>query len=80
MVAARRGVNQVLGLALISTSPVWIGVSVVQLLLERGDVDINAKDSDEWTPLLVAVEKWYDAAAVRLERGDVDVNAKDNDG
>lgn len=55
-------------------------MSVVQLLLERGDVDINAKDSDEWTPLLVAVEKWYDAAAVRLERGDVDVNAKDNDG
>ena len=55
--------------------------AVVQLLVERDDVDINAKDHHRgWTPLLLAAEYGHEAV-VRLlvERDDVDINAKDTD-
>ena len=55
--------------------------AVVQLLIKRVDVDVNAKDKDELTPLLWVAKKGHEAV-VRLlsERVDIDVNAKDKYG
>ena len=53
----------------------------MSLLVERGDVDINAKDNCGRTPLSFAAQRGYEAV-VRLlvERGDVDIDAKDDGG
>ena len=53
--------------------------AVVQLLIERNDVDVNAKANDGRTPLSWAARNGH-GAVVRLliERNDVDVNAKDS--
>ena len=53
--------------------------SVVQLLIEQSNVDINSKNKFGRTPLSWAAEKGH-SAVVRLliERGSVDVNTKDN--
>jgi len=53
--------------------------AIVRLLIERDDVDVNAKERGYgWTPLLWAAESGHEVV-VRLlvERDDVDVNAKD---
>ena len=53
--------------------------TVVRLLIERDDVDVNAEDSDGKTPLLWAANNRHEAVVrLLIERDDVDVNAKDN--
>ena len=55
--------------------------AVVLLLIERGGVDINAKEKCGKTPLMWAAEYGH-MAVVRLlvERNDVDISVKDKDG
>ena len=52
--------------------------AVVRLLIERGVVDINAKDKNGWILLSMAAESGFETIVQLLvERGDVDINAKD---
>ena len=55
--------------------------AVVQLLVERDDVDINAMSGSGQTPLTLAAGNGHEAV-VRLlvERDDIDINTKDNVG
>ena len=52
----------------------------MRLLVNRNDVDINAKDNCGLTPLSRAAKKGHEAV-VRLlvDRDDVDINTKDNE-
>jgi ankyrin repeat protein len=53
---------------------------VVKLLLEMGQADVNAKDSNGYTTLLIAAKRGQEATAkLLLETGQADVNAKDAD-
>ena len=55
--------------------------SIVQMLIKRDDVDINAKDNHERTPLSLAAMDGHEAVVrLLIERGDVDINSKDNTG
>ena len=55
--------------------------AVVRLLLEKEDVDINAKDNEGMTSLLQAVRCGKDAVArLLLKRVDIDINAKNKEG
>ena len=67
------------------TPLIWAAMNgqeaVVRLLIERDDVDINAKDRDGRTPLIFAVVNGHEAVArLLIERDDVDINAKDSIG
>ena len=54
---------------------------IVQLLLDRDDVDADHKDDDGTTPLAIAVsEGQSEVVGLLLEREDVDVKSKDNYG
>ena len=47
--------------------------SIVQMLIEKDDVDINTKDIFGMTPLSAAAEMGHDAVARQLiQRGDVE--------
>ena len=49
----------------------------MRLLIERIDVDINARDHNGMTPLLWATEYGYESIVqLLIGRGDVDINAK----
>ena len=52
----------------------------MRCLLDHG-ADINARDSDNWTPLRWATTEWNNVQVLRLllERG-ADANARDNRG
>ena len=55
--------------------------AVVQLLIERGDIDINAKDEDGWTPLMSAAKNGHEAVVqLLIERDNCDIHAEDKDG
>ena len=51
--------------------------AVVQLLITRGDIDINIKDSNGWTALFAAVRGYKAVVRLLVERYGVDINAKD---
>jgi len=54
---------------------------VVRLLLDRGDVDANAKDEDGWTTLFYAVVGGFEALVKLLaERDGVEIDSEDNFG
>ena len=55
--------------------------AVVQLLVEKDSIDINAKNKDGMTPFMLAASNGHEAV-VRLlvEKDGVDINAKDNEG
>ena len=53
----------------------------MRLLIERGDADIDAKDSGGRTPLSWAAGKGYEAVVrLLIDRGGVNIDAKDNSG
>ena len=55
--------------------------AIVRLLIEKEDIEINAKAKDGRTPLSVAAAIGHEAIVQMLiSRDDVDVNAKDNHG
>ena len=51
--------------------------SIVQLLVERGDADIDARDRDGADTSLAGMEH-ESIVQLLVERGDIDINAKDN--
>ncbi|KAF8421786.1 ankyrin repeat-containing domain protein [Tirmania nivea] len=55
--------------------------AVVRLLLERNDVDVDAKDNSGWSPLSLAAMSGYEAV-VRLlvEQDNINLDAKDSEG
>ena len=54
---------------------------VMQLLMERNDVDLNSRDTNGWTPLSWAAQKGHEAAVrLLIGRSDTDINCKDMDG
>ena len=55
-------------------------VSIVEMLIKRGDVNINSRDKEYGqTPLSWAAKKGHEAVVRMLtERDDVDINAKDD--
>ena len=55
--------------------------SIVQMLIERKDVDINSKDKYGWTPLSLAAMNGHEVVVrLLIGRGDVNVNVKDDYG
>ena len=55
--------------------------TVVRLLVERDDVDINAKDADGRTPLIWSAERGHEAVVwLLVERDGVNINAEDYEG
>ena len=55
--------------------------AIVQLLIDRDDVDIDAKDKFGMTPLSQAAQRGHEAIVrLLIARGDVDINSKDISG
>ncbi|RYP10462.1 hypothetical protein DL764_000645 [Monosporascus ibericus] len=55
--------------------------AVVELLVERDDVEADSKDEDGQTPLLLAARKGHEAVVKLLvERDDVETDSKDENG
>jgi len=53
--------------------------TVVQKLLQQGDVEVDSRDMLKQTPLFIAAENGHEAVVkILLEREDVDVNSRDN--
>ena len=49
--------------------------AIVRVLLERGDVNVNAEDKDRWTPLLFAAMNGHaDVVRLLIERDDININ------
>lgn len=53
----------------------------MQLLIEKGDIDINTENNNGWTSHMVAAGQGHEAV-VRLltDRNTIDINAKNKDG
>jgi ankyrin repeat protein len=53
--------------------------TVVQKLLQQGDLGVDSRDMLKQTPLFIAAENGHEAVVkILLEREDVDVNSRDN--
>jgi ankyrin repeat protein len=68
------------------SSPLFVAaqeghLQIVEELIDQGGADVNQyRESDEWTPLMIAIDEEHDAVAERLLRHGANYNLRSIDG